>query len=126
MKRILLTALITCCLSTASWAGKLDIDFLKPSPTKALAYSTLVPGAGYFYLSKNSNNVENDYTQRGLLWLTLGVAATFYTASQIRDNSSGGIALGVGALLTFRLLEFGQVTTDAEIDRHQAYKEMVK
>lgn len=124
MKKILLLAALIS-LSPSAWAGPLDIDYLKPSPSKALAYSIVLPGGGYFYLAGASANPYGEYKIRGALYFAAGVAAAAWAITEA-DKGSSVAYLGVGAFLGLRILEFGDVTSDAETDRHTALKDALR
>jgi hypothetical protein len=122
--RFILALLCCFCAAPNAWAGKLDIDYLHPSPAKALGYSLVIPGAGYFYLS--GHNPDKAYAQRGLLFLGLTVGAYLFTADKAKDNEHGMVLAGIGALAGIRLIEFSTVVDDAEGERFEKYKELVR
>lgn len=109
-------------LSQSVWAGKLDIDYIHTSPTKALLYSAIVPGGGHFLLA----NADIKYKQKGLFFLVLGIGSYIYLGSQIKNGTQLSIAttfLGVAGL---RLFEFDLVTDDAEVERLKWLRENIK
>lgn len=124
MKRISIVALMLSLFASSVRAGKMDIDYLKPSPTKALAYSLIIPGGGYLHLS--GQDPYKGYMQKGILYLALTVGAYAFTADQFRKGESASALMGLTCLITMRVYEFGEVTDDAERDRFAAYKDLVK
>ena len=113
-KAILFISLILACGDL--WAGKLDIDYIRPSPTKALMYSVIFPGGGYYYL----NDVErySEYVANGLIF-TLGSAAIILLAtSQAKNGLPLTTVAGVIGFIGFRILEFDSVVDDAEKARY--------
>lgn len=125
MKRISMIALMLSLFASTARAGMLDIDYLHPSPTKALTYSLIFPGGGYFYLSGDSPKPNSRYFSRGLLFFFGTAALTAFTISQAKKDPAGGALMGVMMLVGLRIGEFSQVTTDAEQDRHSSYKTMI-
>ena len=106
------------------WAGKLDLDYIKPSPTKALAYTLVIPGGGFFYLSKASKAPDKWYQARGVLYFAATALVAASTVSQARQHSGMGVGLGLAGLFWLRVMEFGDVIEDAETDRYAEYKKL--
>ncbi len=117
-----LSLAVVFAMSQSAWAGKLDVDYIHTSPTKALLYSAVVPGGGYFLLE----NADIKYKQKGLFFLVLGLGSYIYLGSQVRNGTQLSIAttfLGVAGL---RLFEFDSVTDDAEVERLKWLRENLK
>jgi len=109
-------------MSQSAWAGKLDVDYIHTSPTKALLYSAIVPGGGYFLLE----NANVKYKQKGLFFLVLGLGSYIYLGSQVKNGTQLSIATTILGVVGLRLFEFDSVTDDAEIERLKWLRENLK
>jgi len=105
-------------------AGILDIDYIKPSPTKAFARSLIIPGGGYFYLSEVSPLKNYEYI--GMLYLGVTIGAYLLTVDAIKKKNSFKASSGIMAIFLIRLFEFGNTIDDAEMERFKVKKEIVK
>jgi hypothetical protein len=124
MKHIIMAVLLLAAVPSA-YAGALDIDYLKPSPAKALAYSLVLPGGGYFYLDSASKNEYGEYNSHGWLSFVVGTASLVWAISEVRKG--GTVAyIAAGAAIGFRIVEFGDVTTAAETDRHREFIKLTR
>ena len=120
MKKILVIVLLLT--AAPARAGILDMDYIRPSPTKALLYSAILTGGGYFYLAEQSPKPNNKYNLTGVLYLGASIAAIALIISHTSNDPFGGALMGTVALVGIRITEFGGVTTDAERDRHTHFK----
>jgi len=109
-------------MSQSAWAGKLDVDYIHTSPTKALLYSAIVPGGGYFLLE----NANVKYKQKGLFFLVLGLGSYIYLGSQVKNGTQLSIATTILGVVGLRLFEFDSVTDDAEVERLKWLRENLK
>jgi len=122
MMRLLVITLLLPLLALPARAGVLDVDYMRPSSTKALLYSAFFPGGGYFYMAEQSHKPKNHYAARGVLYLGITAAAVAFTLSQTQKDPAGGALMGGFMIVSVRLLEFSSVTTDAEQDWHANFK----
>jgi len=122
MRKSLLLALLFVLVPGKLMAGKLDIDYIKPSPTKAFMYSFLVPGGGYFYLAEQNVGGKGN-TRKGLTFFALGAAGYLVTASNISKGHPNSVLASVAVVLALKLWEFDSVIGDAEKERWNNYKE---
>ena len=102
-------------------AGKLDLDYIKPSPTKAFMYSFFIPGGGYFYLSTQSI-AHKGMARKGIAFFALGAAGYYFTASSIVKKHPHSVLASTVVLLTLKLWEFDSVIGDAEKERWASFK----
>jgi|GEM_PF-2950662 len=115
-------ALLLVFVSGNLWAGKLDIDYITPSPTKAFMYSLFIPGAGYFYLSGQTVGVKGVKWQ-GLKFLVLGAASYYFVANNIFHGKTGAALTSAAVVLSLKLWEFDSVIGAAEAEKWKKFKE---
>ena len=101
-------------LPSASWAGKLDIDYYRPSPTKAFMWSAVVPGGGMFYLSDYE---RGDGIMRSA-FLFLAIEGGLFLLAKNRADKGKDLALPLGALFCVKVFEFDMTIQKAEKLRH--------
>ncbi|HOI43407.1 MAG TPA: hypothetical protein PK523_10720 [Elusimicrobiales bacterium] len=94
-------------------------DYPKPSPTRALVQSIVLPGAGHYYVSQYSHD-SSYYAFKGSAFLLAGIASFLYAREQIKDNPQNGILLLLP--ISVKLFEFDQVVVDAERERAENLK----
>jgi len=90
-------------------------NYPRPSPTKALAYSMILPGGGYFYLMGEPVTHSSKYTVNGIAFLLAETAAFIYAYNQAAKDSNNSLLYVVP--LGIKIFEFDLVTTDAEKER---------
>ena len=119
MKKLILLFIFLFFFVVHAKASSLDLDYYKPSPTKAFCHSLFLPGGGYFYLDK----YDQKYEMKGFMFLALTVGSLLYLNSQLKTKDSGNIALAMFPIVGIRIWEFNSVIDDAEKER---FKNMQK
>lgn len=108
--------------STVKFSPKLlDIDYVKPSPTKALMYSAIFPGGGYFYLG----DVNSKYQVHSILFLLAGVASYWYVVNQASKNFISAYP-AIAIAVSLRIWEFSSVIDAAEKERFKNSMELIR
>lgn len=122
MKQILLAALLL--LPGSLWAGNLDVNYIEPFPTKALGYSLVIPGSGYFYLAKHDPHAG--FRPKGFLYLVLTAGLAAFTINKLQKDDHSVALGGAACFALLRMMEFGDVAEDAERSRARAIERYVK
>lgn len=113
--------LLLCLLSiTPAWAGKLDIDYIKPSPAKTAAAAIMVPGGGYFYLAGATKSPSDayDYKIQGVKYLgltVLGIVGILNHSSQYRSEI---LVFSLVATVAIRFSDIFTSIDSSEKDRY--------
>ena len=115
MRALLLSILIA--LPAAAQAGKFDIDYYRPSPTKAFMWSAAVPGGGMLYLS--------DYDRDGRIVRSalafMAIEGALLLLAKNRADKRESLMLPLGALFVVKIFEFDFSIDKAERLRHTRY-----
>ncbi len=121
MKKLMLLLVFLFSFTSYSKATSLDLDYYKPSPTKAFCQSLFLPGGGYYYLDK----YDKKYEMKGFMFLALTVGSLIYLNSQLKTKDSGDIYItfAMVPVVGIRIWEFNSVIDDAEKER---FKNMQK
>lgn len=114
MKLFALLALLA--LPATSWAGKLDLDYYHPSPTKAFMWSAVAPAGGMFYLAGQvPQNIE--YIEQGVMFLAVEAAVLYLFYNQARQRKN--VVLPLTVFMGIKIFEFDAVIDAAETERHK-------
>jgi hypothetical protein len=108
--------ILLLALPCSAGAGMLDVDYFKPSPTKAFMWSAAVPGGGMFYLDHQLPKANRQYFSKGMLFLITQGAAAYFIVD--RAGKGKDVMPLVGGLFLFKILEFSTVIDEAETMRH--------
>lgn len=105
-----------------AWAGKLDIDYMQTSPTKAMVCALAFPGLGHYYLSKRNPK----YMRKAWFFMALGLVSGAFLALELK-NGTGVEKVGAGLLAGgVKIWEFSSTTDIAEKERLKWFKENFK
>lgn len=101
------------------WAGKLDIDYIHPSPSGTAAAAMLVPGGGWFYLSANTKEprLKSPYFYRGVLYIALTATTIIFSASQIKQKNTPLTIVGLASIVCVRFSDIFSSVSIAEQER---------
>ena len=122
MKSGVLGLAVIFYMSQAACAGKLDVDFIRTSPTKALVYSVAFPGGGHYYLSR----INPRYKHKFYLYLALGIGSGLFLNTAMKSKNSTTLLAAALAAGGIKVWEFGSVTDDAEGERLKWLKDNFK
>lgn len=112
---------LLCLFSSAElWAGKLDIDYIKPSPTTAAAASFIFPGAGWFYLNSATKDpiLEDEYMRNGIFHLIATGAAVALVINRANAGDKDVALACVGLTVGIRFADIFKSIDAAEKERY--------
>lgn len=115
MRNFILIALLT--LPATSWAGKLDLDYYHPSPTKAFMWSAVAPAGGMFYLVSQRPRGDAEYIEQGLLFLIVESSVLLLLYTQAKNGKN--IVAPLTVFMGIKIFEFDTVIDAAETERHK-------
>lgn len=119
MKRIFLTMNIIFC-SLNCWAGILDIDYIRPSPTITAVTSITLPGAGWFYLDSVTNDpyLSGNYQLKGWFYLLTTSVLVCYIVNNLSSKNKTFIWPAFALTIGIRFTDIFSSIDAAERERY--------
>jgi len=118
MKKILFA--ICFFLGSDVWAGKLDIDYIRPSPTITAAAAFVLPGGGWFYLNSASKDpvLKKEYRLEGILYLAATGAIVAFIMNRMAKTDTSFIWPGLVLTIGIRFSDIFSSIEAAEKERY--------